>query len=91
MESVKVSFEHGDFTSNNIFKIEGKLYLMDFEFSRDFQPIGFDIYDYNQSINKLNTSIALPIRLSVSSKNIDQIIKLEHLIMIYLTQMNKNN
>jgi len=51
MESVKVSFEHGDFTSNNIFKIEDKLYLMDFEFSRDFQPIGFDIF-YNSFYDK---------------------------------------
>lgn len=37
-----------------------------------------EIYeDKWKSINKLNTSIALPIRLSVSSKNVEQIKKLE--------------
>ena len=41
-----------------------------------------EIYeDKWKSINKLNTSIALPIRLSVSSKNIDQIIKLEKVLL----------
>lgn len=44
--TIRLFFEHGDFTSNNILSIDGELYLMDFEFGRSFQPIGFDIYDY---------------------------------------------
>jgi len=51
-KSIKVAFEHGDFTSNNIFLVNKEIYLMDFEFSRNFQPVGFDIFDYYTSIKK---------------------------------------
>tara|TARA_Y100000590_G_scaffold461052_1_gene621765 strand:+ start:602 stop:1678 length:1077 start_codon:yes stop_codon:yes gene_type:complete len=41
-----------------------------------------EIYeDKWKSINKLNTSIALPIKLSVSSKNVEQIKKLENALL----------
>lgn len=53
MNSIKISFEHGDYTKNNILNIDNKFYLMDFEFCREFQPIGFDIYDYAISTNQL--------------------------------------
>ena len=51
---IKVAYEHGDFTSNNIFNIKSNLYLMDFEFSREFQPIGFDLLDYAKSIGDVD-------------------------------------
>lgn len=51
--TIKVSYEHGDYTTNNIFGISAELYLTDFEFSRDFQPIGFDSYDYVVSIKNI--------------------------------------
>lgn len=50
-DEIKLFFEHGDFTCNNILKIENNIYLTDFEFSREFQPLGFDIYDYYKSLN----------------------------------------
>jgi len=52
--TIKVSYEHGDFTTNNIFNVSNDLYLMDFEFSRDFQPIGFDSYDYATSTKNIS-------------------------------------
>jgi len=45
-KTIKVSFEHGDFNGENIVLIQNQVYLFDFEFAKDFQPIGFDIYDY---------------------------------------------
>jgi len=47
LDKVSIYKEHGDYTSNNL--LSG--YLLDFEFARSFQPIGFDIYDYYTSIN----------------------------------------
>ena len=49
--SVKIAFEHGDFTRNNLITIGDHTYLIDFEFSREYQPIGFDIYDYARSVH----------------------------------------
>lgn len=51
-ETIRLAFEHGDFTSNNILASKDGLYLMDFEFARNLQPVGFDIYDYASSLNK---------------------------------------
>lgn len=51
-KKMKLIFEHGDFTQNNILVIKSKRYLMDFEFSKQYQPIGFDLYDYRCSIKK---------------------------------------
>jgi len=55
-DKLKVCYEHGDYTTNNIFYFKNDFYLMDFEFSRDFQPIGFDCFDYLTSINNLNNN-----------------------------------
>lgn len=52
--SLRIGFEHGDFTKNNILSFENQSYLVDFEFSREFQPIGFDYYDYLCSVKKIN-------------------------------------
>ncbi len=39
-----MGFEHGDYTPNNILlDEEGKIYLMDFEFAAEMQPIGYDL------------------------------------------------
>jgi thiamine kinase-like enzyme len=52
-DKIRVSFEHGDFTQNNILRgSDQSLILLDFEFYREFQPIGFDIYDFLTSIGK---------------------------------------
>lgn len=48
-----ISGQHGDYTPNNILDVSGQgLFLMDFEFSQQFQPIGFDLYDYCYSSHK---------------------------------------
>ncbi len=46
MGTVKIFKEHGDFTANNILCNKDEFWLMDFEFARSFQIIGFDIFDY---------------------------------------------
>lgn len=47
-ENIKLCFQHGDYTPNNILDVgENNIYLMDFEFSQKFQPIGFDLFDYH--------------------------------------------
>jgi len=54
LKRIKVSFEHGDFNGENIGLINGDIYLLDFEFSKEFQPIEFDIYDYYK-LKKIKT------------------------------------
>lgn len=52
-DKLKISFQHGDFTPNNILEISGEnLYLMDFEFSMAYQPIGFDLFDFHYSTDR---------------------------------------
>lgn len=52
-QEICVCFQHGDYTPNNILmNNNGCYYLMDFEFSQMFQPIGFDLYDYHYSSDK---------------------------------------
>jgi len=53
-KTIQVSYEHGDFTTNNIFNVSNNLYLTDFEFTRDFQPIGFDSLDYAVSTKNIS-------------------------------------
>lgn len=57
MPKVKLSFQHGDYTFNNILSVENLVYLMDFEFSVLFQPIGFDLYDYHYSTDQIYEDI----------------------------------
>ena len=53
-----ILFQHGDFTPNNILYTEsGQLFLMDFEFATNFQPIGFDLYDYHYASDKIYNDI----------------------------------
>lgn len=53
MKNVDICFQHGDFTTNNILmRSNGTIYLLDFEFSTSFQPIGFDLFDYHYSSDK---------------------------------------
>jgi hypothetical protein len=42
--------EHGDFTINNVLVCNGRTSLIDFEFSREYQPLGFDYYDFKRSV-----------------------------------------
>ncbi|MDN3700447.1 GNAT family N-acetyltransferase [Vibrio artabrorum] len=48
----KCVLEHGDFTKNNIVKFNGTIYLIDFEFSREHQPNGFDLLDLYRTYGK---------------------------------------
>lgn len=47
-----LGFSHGDYAINNVMKKNGKVYLLDFEFSCLLQPCGFEIYDFYNSCNK---------------------------------------
>lgn len=58
-EKIKIDVEHGDFTKNNVLKKNDRLYLLDFEFVKFYQPIWFDYYDYMKSINE-NLSEEIP-------------------------------
>lgn len=43
-KNIKLGFEHGDYTPNNILaNDENKIFLMDFEFAAEKQPIGYDL------------------------------------------------
>ena len=44
--------EHGDFALNNILNGFHSRYLIDFEFSRENQPSGFDLYAYRRTTYK---------------------------------------
>ena len=58
-DKLKVCYEHGDYSTNNIFNFKNYFYLMAFEFARDFQLIGFDSFYYLTSIknsNKINNN-----------------------------------
>lgn len=53
LKQIDICFQHGDYTPNNILNKNGETtYLMDFEFSVKFQPIGFDLFDYHFSTDK---------------------------------------
>ena len=57
LKNIAVCFEHGDFNGHNIMQIDEINYLIDFEFSKDFQPIEFDVYDYYKLKKKNVTDI----------------------------------
>ena len=48
--------EHGDFTVNNVLAHAGRPSLIDFEFSREHQPLGFDYYDFKRSVGSKDFS-----------------------------------
>ena len=52
-KQIELAFEHGDYTPNNIISVGSHDYLIDFEFCRELQPIGFDLYDYAKEVKKL--------------------------------------
>lgn len=49
---IDVSLEHGDFTKNNFLFKENELFLLDFEFVKEYQPLWFDYLDYLESIGE---------------------------------------
>lgn len=49
-KEVKIYKEHGDYTVNNILTDGKDLYLVDFEFAKDFQVIGLDEHDYKRTL-----------------------------------------
>jgi hypothetical protein len=46
MKNLTIGKEHGQYGYANILEYKKNQYLVDFEFSRSFQPIYFDYYDY---------------------------------------------
>jgi hypothetical protein len=46
MKNLTIGKEHGQYGYANILEYGKKQYLVDFEFSRNFQPVYFDYYDY---------------------------------------------
>lgn len=55
---LELILEHGDFTPNNILLTnEGHFILLDFEFVKCMQPIGFDMYDYHTASDKNYDSV----------------------------------
>jgi hypothetical protein len=45
-EELQICKEHGQYGYANILYHAGTQYLVDFEFAKNFQPVGFDYYDY---------------------------------------------
>lgn len=53
-DTLDLILEHGDFTPNNIIQTEdGNFLLLDYEFVKCMQPIGFDMYDWHMSHDKI--------------------------------------
>lgn len=47
--SIRICKEHGDYNAENVVRKGTKLYLMDFEFAKEKQPIGLDRLDFLDS------------------------------------------
>lgn len=50
LKEAKIYKEHCDYTVNNILTNGKDIYLMDFEFAKSFQIVGFDEYDYKRTL-----------------------------------------
>ena len=50
LPEVQIYQGHYDYAVNNILNDGKDLYLMDFEFSKNFQPVGFDEYHYKRTL-----------------------------------------
>lgn len=87
-KDVVVSFEHGDFTKNNILASKNEMYLMDFEFYREYQPIGFDMFDYNKSIGNSKNNLEY---LELHTIKYNLINKINHAIDNNLTSIQIYN
>lgn len=53
-KNVLIYKEHGDYTVNNILNDGENLWLMDFEFAKDFQVTGCDLYDFQRTLTPRN-------------------------------------
>lgn len=53
-DEISLCPEHGDFALNNILRGMYTNHLIDFEFSRESQPVGFDLYAYRRTTYKTN-------------------------------------
>lgn len=57
-KTIKLCLEHGDFAINNIIRIkEGNLFVLDFEFTRLNQPVGYDKFTYERSCGLMKMNI----------------------------------
>lgn len=47
---LRICVEHGDFTANNLIRTgDGSVYLLDFEFTKENQPLGLDRLDFERT------------------------------------------
>lgn len=69
--TIKIYKEHCDYTVNNVLDDGINLWLMDFEFSKDFQPVGHDKYDFIRT-SKIRT-LFLPSLAKLKEKLMDEI------------------
>jgi hypothetical protein len=64
-DKLKICDEHADYAKNNIITVKKglfkkKVYLIDFEFTRHCQPIGYDLYVYLKSCRRENEITGFP-------------------------------
>ena len=53
-KQIGLIYEQGDFTPNNVLELDnGDICLLDFEFTKRLQPIGFDLFDWHYSTDKM--------------------------------------
>ncbi|MCQ2572196.1 MAG: PIG-L family deacetylase [Alphaproteobacteria bacterium] len=73
--SIKIYREHCDYTVNNILDDGKNLWLMDFEFSKNFQPVGHDLHDYSRTVmNQYQTKQKLAKMKEILMDNINDIV-----------------
>lgn len=83
LETVDIWFEHGDFTFNNLSsESEDEFELMDYEFFREYQPCGFDRFDYYSSIGETDATDSLNVLKQKLINEINEIIDKEELPQI---------
>ena len=59
--SLDLILEHGDFTPNNVIMTKDSSFLLlDYEFVKQMQPIGFDMYDWHMSRDKNFEKVPYP-------------------------------
>lgn len=65
--TLSLCIEHGDYTKNNIKRDtkSDKIYLLDFEFVKINQPIGFDMLDYLMSTNSKHLELVPNLKINI--------------------------
>lgn len=84
----KYVFEHGDYNKNNLLiTSNGRCLVTDFEFSRPFQPTGFDHYDFHK-FPMFNDNYYLNRKKYKLTEKINQILDNNEIVKIQINQDN---